>query len=279
MSTTEPTTLPEYRVRACNTASESENKIHDDTVAAEYGFRGGLVPGVIVYGYMTAPLVIQYSLDFLERGSMQVKFHQPFYEGDEVVIRCDVDAESSPIKIAVTASNSLKNVCATALATIDDPSSWLGEPDASRNPEDPDPPSSDGRPIPSLELFKAGTPVPSIKEVFDAGLRESELLDRIDDPLEIYRGGNGIAHPAYLLGLCNQMLVRNYMLGPWIHTSSEIKNWGTARNGDDVVVSGSIRESFERGGHEFVVLDLRIDANAKLIQQVRHTAIFRPRRG
>jgi len=46
-----------YRVRAHNAATESENKIHHDDVAQRHGFRGGLVPGVTVYAYMTHPVV------------------------------------------------------------------------------------------------------------------------------------------------------------------------------------------------------------------------------
>ena len=45
--------LGPYRVEAFNTAKASENKIHDDAVARRFGFRGGLVPGVDVYAYMT----------------------------------------------------------------------------------------------------------------------------------------------------------------------------------------------------------------------------------
>jgi len=40
---------------AFNTATASANKIHDDTVAASLGFRGGLVPGVDVYAYLCHP--------------------------------------------------------------------------------------------------------------------------------------------------------------------------------------------------------------------------------
>src|SRR5215211_8860378 len=86
--------FPVYRVRARNTSVTSDNKIHDDEVAARFGFRGGLVPGVTVYAYMTVPLVAQFSAAWLERGSMQVKFHHPFYEGEEVFVRSDVDADS-----------------------------------------------------------------------------------------------------------------------------------------------------------------------------------------
>ena len=45
--------LAPYRVSAFNTAHDSENKIHDDATARRFGFGGGLVPGVDVYGYMT----------------------------------------------------------------------------------------------------------------------------------------------------------------------------------------------------------------------------------
>ena len=39
--------LQTYRVSAYNTARQSENKMHDDTVARRFGFSGGLVPGVV----------------------------------------------------------------------------------------------------------------------------------------------------------------------------------------------------------------------------------------
>jgi hypothetical protein len=40
-----------YKVEANNLASASENKIHDDRVARQFGFTGALVPGVDVYAY------------------------------------------------------------------------------------------------------------------------------------------------------------------------------------------------------------------------------------
>ena len=42
--------LEPHRVSAYNTAHDSENKIHDDATARRFGFGGGLVPGVDVYG-------------------------------------------------------------------------------------------------------------------------------------------------------------------------------------------------------------------------------------
>ena len=44
-----------YRVSAYNTAKQSENKMHDDTVARRFGFSGGLVPGRRRDGLHDAP--------------------------------------------------------------------------------------------------------------------------------------------------------------------------------------------------------------------------------
>jgi hypothetical protein len=96
--------------------------------------------------------------------------------------------------------------------------------------------------------------------------------------LPIYYGSDAVAHPFTLLGLANQILVRNYKLGPWIHAASDLINWSVARNGEDVSVRGRIAACFERKGHEFVVLDLLLVAEGtRIVQQARHTAIYRPR--
>ncbi|HEY3142742.1 MAG TPA: hypothetical protein VGJ86_16500, partial [Acidimicrobiales bacterium] len=55
----------DYTLVAKNTATTSANKIHDDEVAQRYGFRGGLVPGVDVYAYLTHPLAEAWGIDWL----------------------------------------------------------------------------------------------------------------------------------------------------------------------------------------------------------------------
>src|SRR5258707_8339023 len=156
-----------YRVRARTTSAYSENEIHDDTVAASYGFRGGLVPGVTIYAYMTVPLVERFGLDWLGRGSMQIKFHQPFYDGDEVIVRCETDSSADPIKIAVTAGKEGGIVCATALATVNDRSAWLGEP---RLEDYPDAPlrTLEARPVPSRESLLPGAVLGTLTETITA---------------------------------------------------------------------------------------------------------------
>jgi hypothetical protein len=265
--------LPLYRVRARNTSATSENKIHEDETAARYGFRGGLVPGVTVYAYMTVPLVAQFSHAWLERGSMQVKFHQPFYEGEEVFVRAEVDASSDPVKVAIRAEREDGTACATALATIDDQSDWLGLARLENYPFHPLPPF-DARPEAAREVMVKGTPVGTLTERLD--LTDSTMLREIGEPLSIYYGEQAVAHPALLLGLANRVLMNNFMLGPWIHAASDLINRSAARDGEEISVRGRIKDAFERKGHEFVSLDLLFIANeSRVVAQVRHTAIYR----
>ena len=274
---TENDQLPLYRVRARNTSADSENKIHDDTVAASYGFRGGLVPGVTIYGYMTVPIVAHFRHDWLERGSMQVRFHQPFYEGEEVEVLAEVDSGSEPLKITVIAQREDGTACATGLATVNDSSRWLGEPRLEDYPL-ADLPVYEARPPASRETCIPGKALGTLKERVDLRDAESGFLQRIDENLDLYYGGDAVAHPAILLAMANHSLMHNFELGPWIHASSDLINLSAARNGEEISVRGRVADCYERKGHEFVVLNLLLVANGeRVVQQVRHTAIYRPR--
>jgi hypothetical protein len=237
-----------HRVRAQNIAVESDNKIHDDQVAAKYGFRGGLVPGVTVYGYMTVPIV-EMAPEWLERGSMTLRLMEPFYDGEEVVVRAEAGEDGS---IAVAAGREDGTVCARGTASIRDASL----PAAQRLPEHPLP-AMDQRAAPSSENIIPGELLGTVVEALDLSGRQP--------------------YTERLLQYSNEILARNFRLGPWIHTASEVDNWAIAREGDELSARGRVLERFDRKGHEFVVMDVTIVEGERLIQTVRHTAIYNPR--
>src|SRR5262245_56373132 len=74
---------------AFNTATQSDNKIHDDEVARRFGFSGGLVPGVDVYAYLCWGPVASWGRDWLERGSFEARFRLPTYDGETVTVTFD----------------------------------------------------------------------------------------------------------------------------------------------------------------------------------------------
>jgi hypothetical protein len=241
-------TLPIYRVRAENIAVESENKIHDDQVAAKYGFRGGLVPGVTVYGYMTVP-ILEIEPGWLERGSMTLRLIEPFYDGEEVVVRAEAGEDGS---IVVTAQREDGAVCARGSASI-------------RDAALPAPARLPARPLPAMEQRSA---------LSSENIIPGELLGTVVEALDLT---GWRPYTERLLQYSNDILVRNFRLGPWIHTASEIENWAVAREGDRLSARGRVLERFDRKGHEFVVVDVTIVEGERLIQRVRHTAIYKPR--
>ena len=237
--------LPIHRIRAVNSVRDSENRIHADDVAAQYGFRAGLVAGVAVYGYLAKP-IIAFAPEWLEHGTMNFRLFEPFYDGDEVIVKAETQHDGS---IEVTAEREDGKLCAKGTAVIDPGPAEQPEP----IPEAPLP-ARDQRPIPTRETVVPGG-----------------LLGTVTAALES-------AEPDKLLQLSNEMLVQNFRLGPWIHAASELRNWSTAKPGDLIAARGRIHDRFDRKGHEFLVADLMLIANGgRLLQTVHHTAIYRLR--
>src|SRR3954471_54282 len=86
------TALAPYRIKAYNTAHDSENKIHDDATARRFGFGGGLVPGVDVYGYISHMPVMRWGRAWLERGTAECRFLKPVYDGETATVIAGEDA-------------------------------------------------------------------------------------------------------------------------------------------------------------------------------------------
>src|SRR5947209_17837712 len=91
--------LGPYRIEAFNASKESENKIHEDAVAQRFGFRGGLVPGVDVYAYMTHLPVQRWGRAWLERGTAECRLIKPVYDGDTAVVTAVEAADGLELRI------------------------------------------------------------------------------------------------------------------------------------------------------------------------------------
>ena len=264
--------LPEHTLQAYNTAAESENKIHDDTVAAQYGFRGGLVPGVSVYAYMTYPMVQNFGEDWLSRGTARVTLAKPFYEDDHVTVHGMVTAVSdAEISIDLRSTNAEGVACGVGMATL--PAAAAVRPSADVVPAGPR--HVERVPV-AWDLVVVGEPLPILLETMTAAENEAYCRDHSDD-LDIYRGETGYIHPGWLLRRCNQIFSNRFILNPWIHVGSEITTYRACRVGEALEIRGVPMDKFERKGHEFTVLDILILADGDVAQRVKHTCIFRPR--
>lgn len=264
--------LPQHTLRAYNDASMSENKIHDDDVAAQYGFRGGLVPGVSVYAYMTYPLVQHFGPDWLARGTAQVTLAKPFYEGDAVTVSATVTAVSeAEIRLDICSVNADGVACGVGYATL--PVAVGDVPDPNTVPRGPV--QAERIPV-SWDAVVLGEPLPILQLRVEATENEAYCRTHSDD-LALYQGSDGYVHPGWLLQRCNRIFSHRFILNPWIHVGSEITMYRPCRVSEAIEVRGVPIDKFARKGHEFAVLDILILANGEVAQRVKHTCIFRPR--
>jgi acyl dehydratase len=257
--------LEPYQVEAYNTAKASENKMHDDTVARKFGFRGGLVPGVDVMAYMMHLPVQRWGRDFLERGLIEARFVKPVYDGEIA----EVAAEEADGTLAIRVE-SRGQTCATGTASlpVTAPSVAIGSfppaaPVASRMPVNPT----------SYELGKwLGTQPRSW-----ADAEAAEYLADVRERDAIY-GREKRLHPGVLQRIMNRVLVDNAILGPWIHVGSRMQLLAAAAIGDELAARARVTGNYEKKGHRFVELDALVVANGRTARaHCQHIAIYQPR--
>jgi len=260
-----------WELFAHNTATESDNKIHDDSVARRLGFTGGLVPGVDVYAYLTHPPAVAWGLAWLERGTMRARFDRPVYDGDRVrIVAGELREDAAGLHADLELRNSRDERCASATATL---------PSAPSEPPNPtqwaDVAQVAERPPASPESLAIGTAFGLAPHGFHAD-RASVYLDDVRETAELYRQ-EGVAHPGWLLRDANYVLSGNVRLGPWIHVESATQHFRLVRDGQTVQTRASVSNEWEHKGHRFVTLDVGVLADGEVAARVAHTAIYAPR--
>jgi hypothetical protein len=258
--------LAPYRVSAFNTAHDSENKIHDDATARRFGFGGGLVPGVDVYGYISHMPVMRWGRAWLERGSAECRFLKPVYDGETATVTATETADG--LEIAVESRGELCATGRAALPAIVPPAPSLA--DFRAVPQRPERPPADETSL-AVRTWLGIEPYPVTSEMAARYLADSHESARI-------YAEEGLIHPRDVLRACNFVLSRNVIFGPWVHTGSRVQHFAAARVGDAVSVRALVTANYEKKGHRFVEIDALVLANgATPIARVAHTAIYRLR--
>src|SRR4051794_14249399 len=260
-----------WELFAHNTATESDNKIHDDAVARRLGFTGGLVPGVDVYAYLTHPPAEAWGLEWLECGTMRARFDRPVYDGDRVrIVATDLRADATGEHADLELRNSVDERCASATVTLPAKSA---EPPSATQWADVAP--VEERPPASPVTLAIGTTFGLAPHGFHAD-RAAAYLDDVRETASLYRE-HGVAHPGWLLREANYVLSGNVRLGPWIHVESATQHFRLVRDGQTVQTRATVSNEWEHKGHRFVTLDVAVLADEEVAARVAHTAIYLPR--
>jgi acyl dehydratase len=251
-------------ISAFNTATTSENKIHDDEVAGRFGFAGGLVPGVDVFAYLAHAPVVQWGRAWLSSGGMRARFGKPVYDGDDATITAEGTADTLGLTLT-----SRGETCATGEAQRCFDAVVPAMPRvAELAPRETRPPAS-------MESLAPGRVLGTTHETYTTELGLKHLRNVREDAT-LFDGG-AIANPAYLLRRANYILAGNVRLGPWIHLESSVRLHALLRDGDTLETRAIVAENVEKNGHLIVTLDFAILANTTLAMSGKHCAIYEPR--
>ncbi len=270
------TTPTSWKEVAFNQATESENRIHADDVAKQYGFRGGLVPGVTVHAYLVHPALVAWGAEWLARGRATVALKKPLYDGS--AFRVEVrDADAHAYRATLVDAEGTE--CATA--DVELPRAGLAPAGA--------PPLRGDRAVPPRDACPPAT-LETMQRLQREGMGALRMQWRCEGNLDRYTRetasmpalvqpeGQGYANPAYVLGLANWVLARNVVLGPWIHVESTLQHHAALARDAWVTVEASIVELFEARGNRFVDLAVSAHGDAGPIMHARHRAIYELRR-
>lgn len=254
-----------YEIEAFNTATESENRIHDDGVAKRFGFTGGLVPGVDIHAYLTRAAIIRFGPAFLSGGVMHSRFTLPVYDGATVSVTASGDNE---LNIELRSGGP---VLANATASLADTGA---APDIAAYPTSPVPAPED-RPAAGPDSLIEGQALGSWSEVADAE-GQTDYRAAVRETHNLYPSEQ-LVHPGFLLRRANSALKDNVLLGPWIHVGSTIRHFAPLEIGATLETRSKVARLYEHKGHGFVDLDVALFSEGRGIAQVDHTAIYEPR--
>jgi acyl dehydratase len=254
-----------YSVSAYNTAKQSENKMHDDTVARRFGFSGGLVPGVDVMAYMMHLPVAKWGRAFLERGLIEARFVKPVYDGETA----DVTGEEKDGVLTI-AVESRGELCATGSASLPASAPSMSIADFSEAA-----PVAERRPVDAMS-YQLGKWLGTVPRAW-AGEAATEYLRDVRETDPIF-AQEGFSHPGQFQRVMNKVLVDNAILGPWIHVGSRMQLLAAARSGDELTARAKVTGNYEKKGHRFVDLDALVVANGRTpVAHCQHIAIYQPR--
>jgi hypothetical protein len=260
--------LPEYRVKASIDAAEASNLIQDDGYARRYGFRAGLVSGMSVLAYMSRPLVEFAGKDWLDRGSADVRFIRPVYEGEEIRVSGSVAAvKEDAVSLEYQAANNQGAVCGIGVAHIP---AQIPVPEPSIDDYAPGR-ARLHRPV-SLESLQVGENLSPVLSDFTWNVHWQYCRKAIRDLHPLYER---TLHPGWLASRTSRILAANYAIQAWIDVACQTQHFHLQEEECPIETRGRVFSKFERDGDHFIVLDLAVFAPKRCLATIRHTAIFR----
>jgi hypothetical protein len=246
---------------AFNQVPHSANEIHGDKVAKDFGFKGGLVPGVTVSAYLMHPAVEAWGQDFLTRGHAHVKVGSPLYDGESFQVDI-IERDDSGIDSAGYSAKLIRpdgTVSAEAEVRLAD-EGQLASPPVIRGDKfaDRDTPALEASPENMALLREQGCHAVKFHwrddHEMNTYLREPREMPQL---LRLGNEGAGFANMSFVLGCSNWILARVAYMNPWVHLETTSQNFTPIPFDTKLIAEMEVLDFYNKKGHEFV--DARVN--------------------
>lgn len=259
---------------ALNTAPDSQNEIHGDEIAQQYGFKGGLVPGVTISAYLIQPAIDAWGLDWLERGHAHVRVGSPLYDGEQFTVDIIESGET-----AYTAELVRPDLTVSANAEVSLPASAGTKPVRRGDPvAEKDHVGAPATPERFAELKANGCL--AYRYRWGSKHRMSAYIaDQTAMPGLLQLDDGGYANMSFLLGISNWIFASNAQMNPWVHLETTSQNFRAVPQDTVIIAEMSVADFFEKKGHQFADVEVNLfdEANDEALCAISLRAIYKLR--
>ena len=262
-----------WSATALNTAPDSENRIHSDELAKEYGFEGGLVPGVTISAYLVHPLVELWGKNWLDKGYANCRIISPLYDKELFEVKTDI-IDSSKANTTLVRGNGVVSALAEVALTEDLPLAPLLRKDQLGDVDYKAPHAS--RII--WERLKSE----GCRSFNYSWADENPLIyltneDHLPELLQPKKGG--YSNLSFLLGCSNWILAGNAFMNPWVHLQTISQNYRAVSLNSSLIAQMEVNKIYEKKGHEFidVFVNLFDQHDEMCVMTINLTAIYKLR--
>ncbi len=257
---------------AINTVPDSINRIHTDEGAREYGFAGGLVPGIAMFSYACETIRKLGGDRWVDSGFTQMRYSYPVYHGSEI----EVVAESSEsaenggeVSGTFRVSDESAHLCGSGRFIDRDADAYPG----------------------AREHSAYQSPWPEVKPLIRSTLAATNTFGSVNTTPELsemvaYMEALGL-DPSYYVDhdICQLgFLARTYTLlinanfervGPTIHAGTDIQVIRPIRIGEPISVRGRVDRLFRRKGQGYWAFELEwVARDESTCIWATHTAVY-----
>ncbi len=247
------------------------NPIHGAGAKA-YGYRDGIVSGIVTYGWATRAFLEALGEAWLDHGWAEVAFRRPVYGGDELTTQ--VDLETDGVGHFVQRKANGDAALEGRIGLGDAP--WRQELELPKLREASLP--IEDAPVIDADAIPVGSDYRPMRVEVSADHARAWTAKRAYDEHPRYlESETPRIHPSWVAGQITPLVRHSYRYIAGIHASGQIQHLRAIRAGRSIVVAARWIDSFVRKGKRYAVSDGVLLAPAgEELACVRQRSIFLP---